>query len=121
MLKKKTNLPAEKLRKPHGVLVKFKTMEDILLGNAYWFDNYGNLHVSKHGACLNSEVTLAPMYFCYLGKTRKFDKEVHFDSVFIEKEWADIFEPNNALRHIASGRFDKEDCVKIAREGVVIP
>lgn len=120
-MKKKNKLPAEKLRKPLGVLVKFKSMEDLLLNYPYWFDHHGNLWVSTMGNSHGSAKHLAPAYFSWLGKLKRFERETYVDSVFIEKEYADIFEPNMALRHIASGKFDKDDCVRIAKEGVIFP
>jgi hypothetical protein len=110
----------KKLRKPRGVLIKFRTMEEILLSHPSWFDQHGNLHVETRGRSAVQSVHLAPIYFQYLGRLKQFDHEVSFDSVFVEKEYMDLFEPNMALRFIASGKYNQEQCVQIAKEGVIV-
>ena len=116
------NIEKEEVRapfkKPLGVLIKFKSMSDILLNTNAYFDGHGNL---TNNDMFGQRSHLAPTYFSYLGKTRKFEHECSFPHWVIEAEYWDIFEPNMALRIIASGKADKERCVEIAQKALVIP
>ena len=99
-------------------------MEEILLTENYWFDEYGNLCVGGgyHGREMDG--MLAPLYFKLLGKLRKIkvDDDGHrYPRWMIESEYEDIFTPNMALRFIATGNLDKEEMVDVAKQAVVIP
>lgn len=98
-------------------LVKFKTMEEILLTENAWFDEHGNLCVSKHRG---STPQLAPTYFKNLGRWRKLPNGHTFPTWCIEEEYEDIFHPNMALRRIASGKLEPEEAIKVAKKAVVV-
>ena len=53
------------------VLVRLKTMQEVLMGDDCFFDKYGNL--------CNGIDHLAPTYFGYLGKTFHVNKGCGFD------------------------------------------
>ena len=91
-------------------LVRFKTMQDILLKDGGNFDYHGNLQV--HGE------SLAPIYFSYLGQLKEVPSHHNFKSWMIEKEYRDdAFGPHQALRHIAEKSTD-ELAREIAEEGL---
>ena len=117
MTKKKHLVGVPKIRK---FIIKFRSMQEILLTESHWFDKYGNLHVSGDG--WDREV-LAPINFKMLGTMKEFKStdNLRFPRWTIDSEYEDIFAPNQALRRIATGMFDKEECEEIAKEAVVIP
>ena len=105
--------------KRRDVLIKFRSMEEILNNNAAWFDYHGNLKVHDHYGCRVDH--LSPAYFHYLGKTVKQLSHHSFPDWAIEREWDDLFAPNMALRAIASGNMSPEDMVELAKRSVLIP
>ena len=77
-------------------LIKFKSMQEILLTEAAYFDKYGNLCVNNIHA--RGEVEhLAPTYFSYLGKLREFNNETHFPWWCIEYTTGNTFPMKKAL------------------------
>lgn len=108
---------AQKRRK---VLIKFRTIEEIINRNAAWFDQYGNLRVAEdHHATRVTHLT--PSSFRYLGKTVEMPSHHSYPSWAIENEWDDLFGPNMALRVIASGKLSQADMVALAKKAVLIP
>ncbi len=103
--------------KRDNVLIKFKSMQDILNEQNAWFDGYGNLCVATD---FTNKKQLAPSYFPYLGKTCKFVSGHSLPDWCIENEWQDLFRPNMALRAIASGKLSKEDMIEIANKNVLV-
>lgn len=92
------------------VLIKFKTMAEILLTNGGTFDHHGNLQVMGE--------TLAPSYFQYLGQLKEVPSHHSFKAWMIEKEYRDdAFGPHQALRFIAEKSTD-EFARDIAEEGL---
>lgn len=91
-------------------LVKFKTMQEILLRNGGTFDKHGNLHVyGEH---------LSPTYFASLGQLREMEAGHSFPAWCIEKEYSnDSFGPHQALRHIVKNS-DDDMITRIAKEGL---
>jgi hypothetical protein len=105
--------------KSHTVLIKFKTMNDILNKEAAWFDHHGNLRVHCHYG--DRTDSLCPSYFRNLGKTVEYPSHHSFPSWCIEREWDDLFATNNVLRHIASGKIEPERMVELAKKAVLKP
>lgn len=101
-------------------IIKFKSMEEILLTENSWFDRYGNLCVASDYNGRSGVETLAPIYFKSLGKMKKFPQETSFPRWCIESEYEDIFIPNQALRAIASGNLNKEEQIELAKEAVAV-
>lgn len=92
------------------VLIKFKTMAEILLSNGGTFDQHGNLQVMGE--------TLAPSYFQYLGQLKEVASHHGFKAWMIEKEYRDdAFGPHQALRFIAEKSTD-EFARDVAEEGL---
>jgi hypothetical protein len=99
------------------VLIKFKSMEEILMTESAWFDGHGNLCVQG----IFQKEHLAPNYFSKLGKLKKVPFGHSYPSWAIEAEYDDIFYPNMALRKIASGKYSPERNVELAKEAVIVP
>lgn len=92
------------------VLIKFKSMQEILLKDGGTFDHHGNLQI--HGE------HLAPSYFCKLGQLMEVPSHHSYPAWMIEKEYRDdAFGPHQALRHIAR-LADDEKIRDIAEEGL---
>jgi hypothetical protein len=105
------------VEKRRPCLIRFKSMQEIINKHAAWFDGYGNLHVS--GQRWNSgNDSLAPSYFHMLGKDVELLTHHSFPDWCIEHQWQDLFEPNMALRAIASGKLEPERAVEIAKKAV---
>jgi len=107
-----------RLIKARPCLIKFKSMAEILMEGHAWFDGHGNL--CKIGF-LGEREHLAPIYFKHLGSMQEFKDSVSFPHWCIRQEYADIFEPNMALRLIASGKFTKEQMIEAAKKAVIVP
>ena len=107
------------VEKRRDVLIKFRSMEDLITTTGAWFDGYGNLRVSSMRWNSGND-SLAPSYFHYLGKSVKFQTHHSFPDWCIEREWQDLFEPNMALRAIASGKLSPERMVEIAEKAVLV-
>lgn len=105
------------VEKRRPVLIKFRSMNDILNRYGAWFDGHGNLCVANHRT---ADGHLAPSYFHYLGKTVEQLSHHSFPDWAIEREWQDMFEPNMALRAIASGKYSAEDMVELANKAVLV-
>ena len=105
-------------KQPLGTMIKFKSMQEILMSQHAWFDGHGNLTTTN---MFGEKSHLAPSYFHYLGGLHKFKNKTSFPEWVIEAEYWDIFAPNMALRMIASGKLEKERCVKVANEVLIVP
>ncbi len=101
-------------------IIKFKSMQEILLTNNCWFDNHGNLCVAGDYNSRDGVEMLSPSHFVDLGKMKKFPQPCSFPHWCKEYEYEDIFWPNIALRQIASGKLSPEDQVQIAKDAVVL-
>jgi hypothetical protein len=108
-------------QKSRDVIIKFKSMEDIISENGAWFDGYGNLHVARPYGYPPGSDHLSPSYFHYLGKTKTCKSHHSFPDWCIDREWDDLFAANMALRVIASGKLSAEDAVNLAKKSVLVP
>lgn len=104
------------VEKRRDCIIKFRSMADILNKYGAWFDGYGNLCCAKHRS---ADGHLAPSYFHYLGKSVEMKTHHSFPDWCIEREYQDLFEPNMALRMIASGTLSPERMVEIAEKAVI--
>jgi len=81
-------------------LIKFKTMQEILLTEAAYFDKHGNLVVNTIEPNHQVQGHLAPCYFSYLGGLREYNKETHFPYWCIEYKMGDTFPLEIGLKNI---------------------
>lgn len=107
------NLVDRIITKRRDILIKFRSMQDIMNEYPAWFDQYGNIHVADQ---LRGDRHLAPSFFQFLGKTVKMKSHHGFPDFCIDKGWDELFAPNMALRAIASGKYSKEDMMEMARQ-----
>ncbi len=107
------------VEKRRDIMVKFKSMNEILNKYGAWFDGYGNLCVSTYGQ--PGPTHLAPSYFHYLGKTIEMKSHHSFPDWCIEQQWSDLFEQNMALRAIANGNMDADRMREIAKKACIAP
>jgi len=91
--------------KRQDCIIKFRSMGDILNKYGAWFDGYGNLCVATN---FEGNQHLAPSYFHLLGKSVEMKTHHSYPAWCIEREYQDLFEPNMALRAIASGTLSPE-------------
>lgn len=107
------------VNKRRPCIIKFRSMQDILTKYGAWFDGYGNLHVSEQR--FNSGMNhLTPSSFYLLGKSIEMQTHHSFPDWAIEREYQDLFEPNMALRAIASGKLSPERMIEIAEAAVLV-
>lgn len=67
------------------VLIKFKTMKQVLKDYPdYFFDKHGNLCIRENSEEIEYIEHLAPVYFCYLGKSLHLPEGCGFD---FGKDW----------------------------------
>lgn len=98
-------------------LVKFRSMQEILLSVGGNFDQHGNLQVlGDH---------LAPVFFSYLGQLKEINASHGFPAWCIEKEYTtDSIPQNVALRTIMENldgpltEFQSENLKEVARRGL---
>lgn len=81
-------------------LIKFKSMQEILLSDGGTFDQHGNIH------CCGEH--LAPSYFCRLGQLQEMPAHHSFPTWCIEKEYRDDALPANAALRILARELNKE-------------
>lgn len=103
--------------KRRDVLIKFKSMDQILMEQGAWFDGHGNLCVHNY----RGHEQLTPSTFHYLGKMKLMKSHHSFPAWCIEREWDDLFAANMALRVIADDRTDTAYIKELARKSVIAP
>lgn len=109
-------VPAGFVEKRRKVLIKFKSMQEILNQESAWFDQYGNLRV--HDFYGNRVGHLTPSDFYRLGKTVEMLSHHSYPSWAIDREWDDMFYYSMALRSIASGKMSAEDMINLAKTSI---
>lgn len=106
------------VEKPRKVLVRFKSLQEIVNTTNHYFDQYGNLYASNYRGVFEH---LAPCYFSHFGKQIELSSHHSFPDWAISKQWDDLFAPNLALRSIASGKMEPADAVELAKKAVIVP
>jgi hypothetical protein len=105
------------MTKRRDIIIKFRSMADILNKYGAWFDGHGNLCVANHRT---ADGHLAPSYFHLLGKTVETKSHHSYPDWCIERQYDDLFYQNMALRHIASGKLSPERMIEVAQKSVLI-